>query len=327
MSDAKAMGRYEFVLLFDVQDGNPNGDPDAGNLPRIDPETGHGLVTDVSLKRKVRNYVLFAREGHPEGGYDIFVKEKSVLNRAIDGAYKDLGIDLEKPPTSAADGKKRNDKGAAQGSEVERGRQRMCQKFYDIRTFGAVMSTGADAGQVRGPVQLTFARSIDRVVALEHSITRVAVTSEEESEKQGGDNRTMGRKATVPYGLYRAHGFVSPVYAKRTGFSAADLELLWESLENLFEHDRSAARGLMATRALVIFEHESPLGDASAASLFERVKVARNDGVGVARSFGDYTVTLDGAPLGAGVVHRYSVRREKAAEHTPGVNVLVTRKA
>lgn len=317
------MGRYEFVLLFDVQDGNPNGDPDAGNLPRVDPETGQGLVTDVAIKRKVRNYVIHT-QGEREG-FGIFIKEKAVLNREIEGAYGDLKIDLAAAPQNKADGEKRRAKGEAQGGEVTKGAARMCQKFYDVRTFGAVMSTGADAGQVRGPVQLTFARSVDRVLTLEHSITRIAVATEAEAEKQGGDNRTMGRKATVPYGLYRAHGFVSPVYAKRTGFSKDDLALLWESLENLFEHDRSAARGLMATRALVVFAHESPLGDASAASLFERVSVARREGVTVPRAFTDYAVTVDGDALGEGVRHVFGVRREKAAEHDPGVKVLLTR--
>ncbi len=323
MSETKTLGRHEFVLLFDVQDGNPNGDPDAGNLPRTDPETGHGLVTDVALKRKVRNHVIHTREG--AAGYDIFVKERAVLNRAIEGAYADLGVDLTKPPQSKDDGPKRNKSGESQGSEVDRGRARMCAKYFDVRAFGAVMSTGADAGQVRGPVQLTFARSIDRVVTLEHAITRVAVATEKEAESQGGDNRTMGRKATIPYGLYRAHGFISPVYAKRTGFSADDLALLWEALEGLFEHDRSAARGLMSTRALVIFEHASPLGDANAASLFERLTVTRRPEVSVARAYADYDVKLDGAALPAGVVHRYAVKREKAAEHDPGVNVVLTR--
>lgn len=322
MAETTPTGRYEFVLLFDVQDGNPNGDPDAGNLPRTDPETGHGLVTDVALKRKVRNHVLHTREGVT--GYDIFVKEKAVLNRAIEGAYADLNVDLTKPPQSKEDGAARKKSGEAQGSEVDRGRGRMCAKFFDVRAFGAVMSTGADAGQVRGPVQLTFARSIDRVVTLEHAITRVAVATEKEAEAQGGDNRTMGRKATIPYGLYRAHGFVSPVYAKRTGFSQGDLAVLWESLENLFENDRSAARGLMATRALVIFEHASALGDASAASLFERLTVTRKPEVAVARAFGDYEVKLDGAALPAGVVHRYAVKREPVDGKSPGVNVLVT---
>lgn len=286
--------RYDFVLLFDVLDGNPNGDPDAGNLPRIDAETGVGLVTDVCLKRKIRNYVQLTQSCQPP--FDIFVKEKAILNRQIAGAYEGLGIDLEKEPASASDGKKRNSKGEAQGGEIDRGRAAMCAKFFDVRTFGAVMSTGANAGQVRGPVQLTFARSLEPVVALEHAITRMAVTTEADAEKQGGDNRTMGRKYTVPYGLYRAHGFVSAALAGQTGFTEADLELLWQALENLFEHDRSAARGQMSTRSLVIFEHASALGNALASTLFDRVSWTRTS-EGPARSFSDYQICLDGTPL------------------------------
>lgn len=290
--------RYDFVLLFDVKDGNPNGDPDAGNMPRIDPETGQGLVTDVCLKRKVRNYVLLARSG--KSPFDIFVKEKAVLNQVMEEAYKSLGIDLTK---ETENGKKRKEKGKAEGSEVDKGRLAMCERYYDVRTFGAVMSTGPNAGQVRGPVQLTFARSVDPILSLEHSITRVAVATEEEAEKQGGDNRTMGRKATVPYALYRAHGFVSAALAEHvpgrraqgTGFSTDDLELLWQALEAMFEHDRSAARGMMATRALVIFEHDDKLGNAPAHKLFERVKVVSSRRP--ARGFDDYEVTLDGNPI------------------------------
>lgn len=286
--------RYDFVLFFDVQDGNPNGDPDAGNLPRIDAETGRGLVTDVCLKRKVRNYVQLTKGGQPP--HDIFVKEKAILNQAIAGAYVELGIDLDKEPADPKDGKKRNTKGEAQGSEVDKGRRALCERFFDVRTFGAVMSTGANAGQVRGPVQLTFARSVEPVVALEHSITRMAVATEAEAEKQGGDNRTMGRKYTVPYGLYRAHGFISAHLAAQTGFTQADLDLFWEALENLFEHDRSAARGLMGTRSLVVFEHATALGDVPAADLFERVTCARRT-EGPAREFHDYQLFLDGQPL------------------------------
>lgn len=292
--------RYDFVLLFDVQDGNPNGDPDAGNLPRIDAETGMGLVTDVCLKRKVRNFVQLARGTEP--GHDIFVKEKAILNQKIASAYAELGIDLEKEPKDLSDGKKRNTKGEAQGNEIARGREKMCAKFFDIRTFGAVMSTGANAGQVRGPIQLTFARSVEPVVALEHSITRMAVATEAEAEKQGGDNRTMGRKFTIPYGLYRAHGFVSAHLAAQTGFSADDLGLFWEALINMFEHDRSAARGLMATRGLIVFEHKDALGNAPAHALFERVQVKRKDtSTGPARSFGDYAVTINESELPQGV--------------------------
>ncbi len=286
--------RYDFVLLFDVRDGNPNGDPDAGNLPRIDAETGMGLVTDVCLKRKVRNYVQLTHGG--SAPYDIFVKEKAILNRQIAGAYERLGIDLEKEPADPADGKKRTTKNEAQGSEVDKGRNAMCAQFFDVRTFGAVMSTGANAGQVRGPIQLTFARSLEPVVALEHSITRMAVTTEGEAEKQGGDNRTMGRKYTVPYGLYQAHGFVSASLAAQTGFSQADLDLFWKAMEDMFEHDRSAARGQMSTRHLVIFEHDSALGTAHASDLFERVAWKRTT-EGPARAFSDYEISLDGKPL------------------------------
>ena len=286
--------RYDFVLFFDVQDGNPNGDPDAGNMPRIDAETGMGLVTDVCLKRKVRNFVQLMNGC--QAPFDIFVKEKAVLNQRIAETYQNLVIDLEKEPSDPKDGKKRNTKGEAQGSEVDKGRKAMCERFFDVRTFGAVMSTGANAGQVRGPIQLTFARSVEPVIALEHSITRMAVATEAEAEKQGGDNRTMGRKYTVPYGLYRAHGFVSAHLAAQTGFSEADLALFWKALEDMFEHDHSAARGLMATRRLVIFEHPTALGNAHAADLFDRVACTRRT-EGPARAFTDFEIELDGKPL------------------------------
>jgi len=292
--------RYDFVLLFDVQDGNPNGDPDAGNLPRVDAETGMGLVTDVCLKRKVRNYVQLTKGG--EAAYDIFVKEKAILNRSIAGAYEALGINLEDAPKDAKDGKKRASKGEAQGSEVEQGRAQMCKTYFDIRTFGAVLSTGANAGQVRGPIQLTFGRSVEPVVALEHSITRMAVATEGEAEKQGGDNRTMGRKFTIPYGLYRAHGFVSAHLAQQTGFTEADLKLFWDALLNLFEHDRSAARGMMATRKLIVFEHKDALGNAPAHELFERVTVVRNDAAsGPARAFSSFQVNVNAEAVPSGV--------------------------
>jgi CRISPR-associated protein Csd2 len=278
--------RYDFVLLFDVQDGNPNGDPDAGNLPRVDPETGQGLVTDVCLKRKVRNYVGLAREEQPP--YEIYVKEKAVLNKQHERAYQALNIDI-----SGDRGKRRG------GDNVDVARQWMCHNFYDVRTFGAVMSTGVNCGQVRGPVQLTFARSIAPVVSLEHSITRMAVATEAEAEKQEGDNRTMGRKYTLPYGLYRTHGFISAHLAKQTGFSDDDLMLLWESLLNMFEHDRSAARGQMATRGLYVFKHDSALGQAPAHSLFERVQVQPSNGV--TREFRDFSVTVDAQSLPDGV--------------------------
>jgi CRISPR-associated protein Csd2 len=282
--------RYDFVLLFDVQDGNPNGDPDAGNSPRIDPETGDGLVTDVCLKRKVRNYVLLSKEG--KKGYDIYVKEKAVLAQQHAKAYD--ALKLEK----GAEKKKASD-----AENVEKARDWMCAHFFDVRTFGAVMSLKeANAGQVRGPVQLTFARSVAPIIALEHSITRVAVATTKESEEQGGDNRTMGRKMTIPYGLYRAHGFVSPQLAAQTGFTQEDLGLLWESFSRMFELDRSAARGLMSLRRLIVFEHDSALGSAPAHRLFDLVKVARGDDGKPARQFTDFAVTVGEAPKGVKVM-------------------------
>lgn len=281
--------RYEFVLLFDVKDGNPNGDPDAGNLPRIDAETGCGLVTDVCLKRKIRNYVDLAKEG--TAPFEIYVREKSILNQQHERAYRAIGAEDE----LQSGGKKR--KG---GERVEEARRWMCENFYDIRTFGAVMSTGVNCGQVRGPVQLTFARSVDPVVTLEHAITRMAVATEAEAEKQGGDNRTMGRKNTVPYGVYMAHGFISPQLAAQTGFNEDDLELLWEALCNMFEHDRSAARGLMSTQKLIIFKHENALGDAPAQSQFARIGIEAR--TRPPRSIRDYQMTLDGEELSTGAV-------------------------
>ena len=264
--------RYDFMLVFDVKDGNPNGDPDAGNLPRVDSETGEGLVTDVCLKRKVRNYVQLTKG--TEAGYDIFVKEKAVLNSLVEDAYAELGINA-------------NVKKPAKGEEIDKGRALMCKKFYDIRTFGAVMSTGANAGQVRGPVQLTFGRSLDPIVTLEHSITRMAVTKVEDIDKE----RTMGRKNTVPYGLYVAYGFVSPALAAQTGFSAEDLETLWTALVNMFDQDHSAARGMMATQKLIIFKHDSTLGNAPSHKLFDLVKIAKKEDVAVPRKFADYKLT------------------------------------
>lgn len=280
--------RYDFVLLFDVKDGNPNGDPDAGNLPRLDAETGDGLVTDVSLKRKVRNFVGLVKECQPP--HDIYIKEKAVLERTHRAAYKAIGAEAE-----LADDGKKGRKGSAES--VDKARQWICANFFDVRAFGAVMSTGVNCGQVRGPIQLTFARSVDPIVALEHSITRMAVATEAESEKQEGDNRTMGRKHTVPYGLYRAHGFVSAFLAKQTGFSDDDLELFWQALSQMFDHDRSAARGEMATRGLYVFKHDSELGNASAHALFDRLKVESNGADSIARDFGAYSVTFDGAPV------------------------------
>lgn len=291
--------RYDFVLIFDVQDGNPNGDPDAGNLPRMDAESGQGIVTDVCLKRKVRNFMQMTQGATK--GYDIFVKEKAILNRLIEEGYHTLAIDLEKPPVDTKDGDTRKKKGVGQNGEVDKARGQMCASYYDIRTFGAVMSTGANAGQVRGPVQLTFGRSVDPVVTLEHCITRMAVTTEADAEKQSGDNRTMGRKNTVPYGVYVAHGFVSAHLANQTGFNEDDLKLLWTALVNMFEHDRSAARGLMATQKLVIFKHDSALGNAPAHKLFERVALKRKDENKPARSFSDYALTIDKTTLPSGV--------------------------
>jgi len=283
--------RYDFVLLFDVKNGNPNGDPDAGNAPRIDPETGHGLVSDVCLKRKIRNFVCLARtdaDGQPDPGYDIYVKERAILNLQHQRAY-------DSPALQAA---------VEETGRVELARQWMCQNFFDIRMFGAVMTTGVNCGQVRGPVQFAFARSVDPIAQLEQSITRMAVTTEREAEqqaqKQEGAARTMGRKTIIPYALYEAHGFVSPHLAADTGFSGEDLELLWQALTMMFEHDRSAARGEMASRKLVVFEHESALGNAPAHALFERVKVARKDESKPARAFSDYEIAFDteGMPEG-----------------------------
>ena len=282
--------RYDFVLVFDVRDGNPNGDPDAGNLPRLDAESGHGLVTDVSLKRKVRNFVGLVKGETPP--FDIYVKEKSVLNQTHEKAYVAVG---------AAEELKGDKKRKGSGDTVDKARRWMCANFFDVRTFGAVMSTGVNCGQVRGPVQLTFARSVDPIITQEHSITRMAVATEAEAEKQQGDNRTMGRKHTVPYGIYVAHGFISSFLAKQTGFGEEDLELFWQALEQMFEHDRSAARGEMATRGLYVFRHESELGNAHAHSLFDRIKIKRRDGVDVPRSFGDYVVSVDEVDLPTGV--------------------------
>lgn len=263
--------RYDFILFFDVQDGNPNGDPDAGNLPRIDAETGKGLVTDVCLKRKIRNYVQLTQTD--KDGYDIFIKEKAILNNSIAVAREDERVAAKEKPAD----------------KTAQARAIMCEKYYDVRTFGAVMSTGKNAGQVRGPVQFTFSRSVDPIVTLEHSITRMAVATEAEAEKQGGDNRTMGRKYTVPYGLYRAHGFISANLAADTKFSDDDLKIFWKSLEGMFDHDHSAARGLMAVRKVIIFKHNSALGNAAAHKLFELVPNPKlKDETKPPREFADY---------------------------------------
>lgn len=289
--------RYEFVLLFDVKNGNPNGDPDAGNAPRIDPETGHGLVSDVCLKRKIRNFITLVKrgsDGNPLPGYDIYVKEKAILNDQHARGYKALGID-PKNPDKPKDG---------ESPAEERVRRWMCQTFFDIRMFGAVMSTGVNAGQVRGPVQVAFARSIQPIVSLEQAITRMAVTTErekqEQEKKQAGQARTMGRKEIVPYALYRAHGFISPYLADDTGFNEADLELLLQALVQMFDHDRSAARGEMGTCKLFVFEHGSKLGNAPARKLFDLIQVNAKSAEQPPRSFDDYLVEIsrDGLPSG-----------------------------
>ncbi len=269
--------RYDFVMLFDVKDANPNGDPDAGNLPRIDSETGHGLVTDVCIKRKIRNYVAIKKGEKPP--HRIYFKDGVVLNNIHLEAYEDAGIKPEKKKLP---------------KDVEKARKItdfMCDNFYDIRTFGAVMTTEVNCGQVRGPVQISFARSIDPIVTSEHAITRSSVTNERDLEKE----RTMGRKFTVPYALYRAHGFVNPFLAEKTHFSDEDLNLLWEAIENAFQFDQSAARpaGSMAMRKLIVFKHNSELGNAPSHELFELVKVEKNSGDAPPRAFSDYTVTID----------------------------------
>lgn len=285
--------RYEFVYLFDVTNGNPNGDPDAGNLPRLDPETNRGLVTDVCLKRKIRNFVSLDKED--TAGYAIYMQEKAVLNNQHEKAWKALDI-----PPDAKEGYKKLPKDEAKARGLTAW---MCRNFYDVRCFGAVMTTGVNAGQVRGPIQMAFASSIDPVLPLEILITRMAVTTQKEADDQSGDNRTMGRKHIVPYGLYRAHGFISAKLAERTGFSDEDLELFWRALENMLEHDRSAARGEMAARKLVVFRHENPMGNAPAHVLFDCVKVDRTEGQAdsSARSFVDYRVTVDRSAIPSGV--------------------------
>jgi CRISPR-associated protein Csd2 len=271
--------RYEFVLFFDVENGNPNGDPDAGNMPRIDPETSLGLVTDVCLKRKIRNYVELTREG--QEGFDIYVKEGAVLNVQHRKAYTALGIEPQ-PKKLASDDLTRF----------------MCANFYDIRAFGAVMTTEINCGQVRGPVQFNFARSMDPIVQQEITITRVAVTSERDAERK---DREMGRKHIVPYGLYRGEGYVSAPLAERTGFTVEDLDLLWEALVNMFDHDRSAARGKMTSRKLFVFEHQSRLGNAPAYKLFDSIDAVRRDPMTPPRRFDDYEVIVDETALPSGV--------------------------
>lgn len=280
--------RYEFIILFDVENGNPNGDPDAGNMPRVDPETGYGIVTDVCLKRKIRNYVEMVKEGEP--GYRIYIKDGVPLNRSDNEACEFLGIKADKLKEE-----KKND------AELEHKiRDFMCENFYDVRTFGAVMTTfvkGAlNCGQVRGPVQLGFARSVDPVMPQEITITRVAITTEADADNKGTE---MGRKYIVPYGLYRAEGYVSANLARKTtGFSEEDLELLWDAILNMFEHDRSAARGKMAVRKLVLFKHDTELGNAPAYKLFDAVQVVKKSNVGLTRSFEDYEIRIGDIPEG-----------------------------
>lgn len=284
--------RYEFVILFDVENGNPNGDPDAGNMPRVDPETGYGLVTDVCLKRKIRNYVETVKEDAP--GYRIYIKEGVPLNTSDNEAYLALGTDEKK--LEKLDKKQKHEIDAKL-------RDFMCRNFFDVRTFGAVMTTFVKAalncGQVRGPVQIGFARSVDPVIPQEITITRVAITTEKDAESKKTE---MGRKHIVPYALYRAEGYVSANLARRvTGFSESDLGLLWEAILNMFEFDRSAARGSMATRELIVFKHETELGNAPAYKLFDALKIRRKDEKSAARCFADYEVTLDEAAIPAGV--------------------------
>ena len=276
--------RYEFVLLFDVKNGNPNGDPDAGNLPRIDPETSHGIVTDVCLKRKVRNYIEITKLDEPP--YSIYVKEKAILTERREPAYQAVKEEKDK------------------ANKTNKARAWMCKNFYDVRTFGAVMSAKENnCGQVRGPVQLSFAQSVEPVVSLEATITRMAVETEKESKAQDGDNRTMGRKTYVPYGLYETHGFISAPLAKQTGFSEEDLSIFWEALMNMFDHDRLAARGEMAVQKLIVFKHSSDIGNAPAHKLFERVRVKRKtDAEKPAREFGDYEIVVDVTNLPQGVI-------------------------
>ena len=268
--------RYDFVFLFDCKDGNPNGDPDAANAPRVDPQDMHGLVSDVCLKRKIRNYVLEASGGVEP--FDIFVRQGAILNESIAQAHKDLGHEVDGKAKKATRG------------QVKDARAKMCHRYYDVRTFGAVMSTGTNAGQVRGPVQLSFSRSLDPILPMDISITRMAVT---EAKELDAPNQTMGRKNLIPYGLYRCHGFISANLARDTGFSDDDLNLLWQALQNMFDLDRSASRGTMAPQKLIVFKHQSALGNAPAHKLFERITVIRKESVQASRQFSDYEVSID----------------------------------
>lgn len=279
--------RYEFVLLFDVENGNPNGDPDSGNMPRIDPETSHGIVTDVCIKRKIRNYVEFVKKDVP--GFDIYVTEGDALNTKHLKAY--MAFDLKSEPKKLP----------SKNEDAQKVIGFMCQNFYDIRTFGAVMTTEVNCGQVRGPVQINFARSIEPVIQQEVTITRVAVTNERDKEKK---EHEMGHKYIIPYALYMVEGYVSALLAEKTGFTDEDLKLLWEALTNLFEHDRSAAHGKMATRKLIVFEHESKYGNAPAHKLFDAIKVEARDSSKPSRCFDDYKVNImyDEIPQGVKLI-------------------------
>ncbi len=311
---AEITHRYDFVLLFDVKDGNPNGDPDAGNAPRIDPETAQGIVTDVAIKRRVRDYVALAKGGAE--GHRIYIADRAILAITKADAYVAIGQDVVEAtgdeagedagpaPVAAAHAPARGrgkpkGKKAGDFARVLEAQKWMCATYYDVRTFGAVMSSkGADCGQVRGPVQITFARSIDPVLTLDHTITRIAVETPEEAERMRGRNHTMGRKSTIPYGLYRAQGFVTPSLARSTGFSTDDLELFWRALWECFEIDRAASRGVMCTRDVIVFEHKSELGNARAATLFDGVTIAKVDPGKPARCYADYAVTVGNLPAG-----------------------------
>ena len=283
--------RYDFVYFFDITDGNPNGDPDAGNLPRIDPETGEGLVTDVCLKRKIRNFVQLARKD--EDGYEIYVREKAILNDQHERAYTALDTTVKEHNTLKGDKKAQQDRALTRW---------MCQNFFDVRTFGAVMTTKVNCGQVRGPLQLGIARSLHPIVSAEHAVTRCAVTTQAESDKQSGDNRTIGRKFTIPYGLYRVHGYVNATLAEQTGFSDDDLELVKTALDQMFEHDRSASRGNMAPRACIAFKHDNKLGNARADQLFRRVKAkSKLKDDAPPRRFDHYDLTVKETDLPDGV--------------------------
>ena len=280
--------RFEFVLLYDVENGNPNGDPDAGNMPRIDPETGYGIVTDVCLKRKIRNYAELVKGD--KTGFRIYIKEGTPLNRNHVEAYANAGLE------TGAD---------ATNTQVNEARKWMCANFFDVRTFGAVMSTGDNCGQVRGPIQINFSRSIDPIVQQEVTITRQTVTKIEDAAKE----RAMGRKHIVPYGLYRVEGYISAKLAndgaKGTGFSEEDLKLFWDALANMFEHDHSAARGKMAARRLFVFKHKDELGNAPSHKLFDMIKVEKHAGVVIPRKFGDYSVKVEGsAPEGVELIEK-----------------------